>query len=115
VLIKEKKDAKVKISSMKDISKRIGELETQLRDQEGELNKLLLNIPNVPHVSSPIGDATHNKIVRSWGKQRKFDFKPLSHIELCQNLDIVDFNRATKITGSILFFLKVGVQSLSGR
>ena len=106
VLIKEKKDAKPKISSMKDISKRIGELEGQLRDQEAELNKLLLNIPNVPHTSLPIGDVTHNKIVRSWGELRKFDFKPLSHIELCQNLDIVDFNRATKITGSNFILFK---------
>lgn len=106
VLIKEKKDAQPKISSMKDISKRIGELEGRLRDQEAELNKLLLNIPNVPHTSLPIGDVTHNKIVRSWGELRKFDFKPLSHIELCQNLDIVDFNRATKITGSNFILFK---------
>ncbi|MDD5097130.1 MAG: serine--tRNA ligase [Candidatus Omnitrophica bacterium] len=106
VLIKEKKDALAKISSMKDISKRIGELEGQLREQEIELNKLLLNIPNVPHASLPIGDATQNKIERSWGTPRKFDFKPLSHIELCQNLDIVDFNRATKITGSNFILFK---------
>ena len=106
ILLKEKKDAKVKISSMKDISKRIGELEPQIKELEAELNKLLLNIPNLPHVSLPVGDATCNKIVRSWGNPRKFDFKPLSHIELCQNLDIVDFNRATKITGSNFILFK---------
>ena len=106
VLLKEKKDAKAKISSMKEISQRIGELEAQIKDRETELNKLLLNIPNVPHASLPIGDATQNKIVRSWGSLRKFDFKPLSHIELCQNLDIVDFNRATKITGSNFILFK---------
>jgi len=106
ILLKEKKDAKAKISSMKDISKRIGELEPQIKELEAELNKLLLNIPNLPHVSLPVGDATCNKIVRSWGNPRKFDFKPLSHIELCQNLDIVDFNRATKITGSNFILFK---------
>jgi len=106
VLLKEKKDAKTKISSMKDISKRIGELEAQIKEQEAELNKLLLSIPNVPHSSLPVGDATCNKIVRSWGEPKKFDFKPLSHIELCQNLDIVDFNRATKITGSNFILFK---------
>ena len=106
LLLKEKKDAKAKISSMKDISSRISELQGQLKEQEVELNKLLLNIPNLPHVSLPIGDATHNKIIRSWGKQREFNFKPLSHIELCQNLDIVDFNRATKITGSNFILFK---------
>jgi seryl-tRNA synthetase len=106
VLLKEKKDAKSKISSMKDISKRIGELEPQIKKQEVELNKLLLSIPNIPHVSLPVGDAANNKIVRSWGEPRKFDFKPLSHIEICQNLDIVDFNRATKITGSNFILFK---------
>jgi seryl-tRNA synthetase len=106
VLLKEKKDAKSKISSMKEISKRISELEAKLKEQEAKLNKLLLNIPNVPHASLPIGDASVNKIVRSWGGPKKFDFKPLSHIELCQNLDIVDFNRATKITGSNFILFK---------
>ncbi len=98
-LLKEKKDARAKISSMKEASRRISELEAQIKEQETELNKLLLNIPNLPHVSLPIGDVSANKIVRSWGEQRKFNFKPLEHIELCQNLDIVDFNRAAKISG----------------
>ncbi len=106
ILLKEKKDAKVKISSMKDISRQIGGLEAQIKDKDAELNKLLLNIPNVPHFSLPIGDASKNKIVRSWGEAKKLNFKPLSHIELCQNLDIVDFNRATKITGSNFILFK---------
>jgi seryl-tRNA synthetase len=106
VLLKEKKDAKAKIYSMKEISKRIGELEVQLKEQEVELDKLFLNIPNVPHVTVPVGDVSANKIVRSWGKPRVFNFKPLSHIEICQNLDIVDFNRATKITGSNFILFK---------
>jgi seryl-tRNA synthetase len=106
ILLKEKKDAKAKISSMKEISKRIGELEVQLKEQEVELNKLLLNIPNVPHATLPVGDVSQNKVVRNWGKERKFNFKPLSHIEICQNLDIVDFTRATKITGSNFILFK---------
>ncbi|MFA6358339.1 MAG: serine--tRNA ligase [Candidatus Omnitrophota bacterium] len=106
VLLKEKKDAKEKISSMKEVSKRIGQLEAQIKEKDTELNALLISIPNVPHVSLPIGDASCNKVVRSWGELRKFNFKPLSHIELCQNLDIVDFNRATKITGSNFILFK---------
>ncbi len=105
-LLKEKKDAKDKIASMKEISQRIGELGAQLKEQEAELNKLLLNIPNLPHATLPVGDASANKIVRSWGEGKKFEFKPLSHIEICQNLDIVDFNRATKITGSNFILFK---------
>jgi len=65
-----------------------------------------LNIPNLPHATLPVGDVSANKIVRSWGKEKKFNFKPLNHIELCQNLDIVDFNRATKITGSNFILFK---------
>ena len=106
VLLKEKKDAKAKISSMKEISRRIGELEAQIKEQEAELNKLLLNIPNVPHATLPVGDVAANKTVRSWGEEKKFNFKPLSHIEICQNLDIVDFIRATKITGSNFILFK---------
>jgi len=106
VLLKEKKDAQAKISSMKDISRRIGELEAELKEQEVELNKLLLAIPNLPHASLPVGDVSANKIVRSWGQPRKFSFRPLNHIELCQNLDIVDFTRATKITGSNFILFK---------
>ncbi|MFA4933535.1 MAG: serine--tRNA ligase [Candidatus Omnitrophota bacterium] len=106
ILLKEKKDAKAKISSMKEISKRIGELDADIKDKDMQLNKLLLNIPNVAHASLPTGDAACNKIVRSWGDVRKPDFKPLNHIEICQNLDIVDFNRATKITGSNFILFK---------
>jgi len=105
-LLKEKKDARAKISSMKEISRRIGELEVQLKEQEAELNKLLLNIPNLPHATLPVGDVRANKIVRSWGKERVFNFKLLSHIEICQKLDIVDFNRAAKITGSNFILFK---------
>ena len=106
VLLKEKKDAKVKIASMKETSRRIGELEVQIKAQDTELNKLLLNIPNLPHATLPVGDVSANKIVRNWGVLRKFNFKPLSHIEICQNLDIVDFNRATKVTGSNFILFK---------
>jgi len=106
LLLKEKKDAKPRISSMKEISSRISELEGQVKEGDAELNKLLLNIPNVAHPSIPVGDASQNKVVREWGKERKFNFKPLNHMELCQNLDIIDFNRATKITGSNFILFK---------
>jgi len=106
VLLKEKKDAKSIIASMKDISNSISLLESQVKEQEGLLNGLLLTIPNIPHESLPVGDLSNNKVVRSWGKPKKFDFTPQSHIQLCQDLDIVDFNRATKITGSNFILFK---------
>ena len=106
VLLKEKKDAKSIIASMKDISNSIGLLESQVKEQEGLLNSLLLTIPNIPHESLPVGDQSKNKIVRTWGEPKKFDFKPQEHIKICQDLDIVDFNRATKITGSNFILFK---------
>lgn len=100
VLLKEKKEAKQKISSMKAVSKKIDGLEADLRKTEQELDAALLTIPNIAHSSLPRGDASNNKVVRSWGEKKKFDFTPLSHIELSSHLDILDFNRAAKLSGS---------------
>ena len=99
-LLKEKKDAKPVIASMKETSDKIKGLEEKLKEIDSELNKKVLNIPNIPHPSLPRGDATHNKVVRSWGEPPKLTFKPKTHIELVQDLDIIDIPRATKITGS---------------
>ncbi|MCK9603853.1 MAG: serine--tRNA ligase [Candidatus Omnitrophica bacterium] len=104
--LKAKKDAKDVIISMKNIADKIDTLEDKLKECETELDKLSLTIPNVPHASIPVGDASNNKIVRSWGESRKFDFKPLAHTELCQSLDIIDFARGTKITGSNFILYK---------
>ncbi len=106
VLLKTKKDAKEKINSMKTISAQIGQLDDAVKAAELELNSILLTIPNIPHASIPVGDPTKNAIVRAWGKPREFSFKPQSHIDLAQGLDIIDFNRATKITGSNFILYK---------
>jgi seryl-tRNA synthetase len=105
-LLKEKKDAKAAIGSMKEVSSKIDKLEDSLKFSEKELDNLLLNIPNIPHASLPRGDASKNKIMRTWGELPKFNFKPVTHIELSQHLDIIDFVRATKITGSNFILYK---------
>jgi seryl-tRNA synthetase len=99
-ILKEKKDPKNKIKQMKGIADQIDKLEEQEKGIDSGLKQILLNIPNVPHESIPVGTAKENKIVRSWGKQRELDFKPQGHIELCEHLDIMDLPRAAKITGS---------------
>jgi seryl-tRNA synthetase len=106
LLLKEKKDARPKISSMKETAARIDELEASLQGVEQELESLILAIPNIPHPSIPRGDPTKKKIVRSWGDARKFAFRTLSHVELAQHLDIIDFSRAAKITGSNFILYK---------
>lgn len=99
-LLKAKKDAKERIASMKGVSAQIGKLDDELKIASTEVDKILLTIPNVPHTSIPVGDASCHKVVRTWGEPPKFDFKPKTHIELAQQLDIIDFPRATKLTGS---------------
>lgn len=100
-LMREKKDAKAKISEMKAISEKEKSLDDEIRSIEKDIQAALYDIPNIPHGSVPVGkDASANKIVKTWGKERKFDFKPLTHIELGEHLDILDFPRASKITGS---------------
>lgn len=99
-LLKAKKDAKEKISSMKTIAEKIDRLEDKLKEIEIELDKLLLIVPNIPHSSVPLGDLSGKRLIRSWGEARKFDFPAFTHIEISQHLDIIDFSRAVKITGS---------------
>ena len=99
-LLREKNDASEIISSMRQISARIDSLEESLRGIQEDLDNFLLRLPNIPHPSIPEGDASCNKIIRSWGNRPQFDFTPLTHIELCEHLDIIDFPRAAKLTGS---------------
>ena len=105
-LLKEKKDAKAKIASMRTVSAAKADFEAQLKDIENLINKNILIIPNVPDISVPVGTPRDNKIIRSWGEARTFDFKPLSHVELAERLDIIDFSRAAKLTGSNFILFK---------
>lgn len=100
LLIKEKKDPKQKIASMKGVAVQIDEFEAKLRVSEEQLSKGLLMIPNIIHESVPSGDARNNKIARQWGEAKKFDFKARTHTDLCEYHDIVDFARGAKIAGS---------------
>ena len=90
-----------KLKDLKKLSDEITSQEQELKNLEDKLKNLLLNIPNIPHESIPIGlDASYNKVIREWGKEVKFDFTLLSHIEIGEHLDILDFNRAAKMAGS---------------
>lgn len=113
-ILKEKGDPKAKIASMKAIAVKIDELEPQIKDIKASLQSVLLNIPNLPHSSVPVGGPPNNKTVRSWGILRQFDFKPKTHIELAEKLGMIDFKRAVKLTGSH-FVLFTGVGALLER
>ena len=107
VLLKEKKDPKKKIAAMKKISTEIGKLEKELKKLEPKLYDLILTVPNIPHESLPVGAVEKNKVIRSWREPKKPDFSVKTHDELAEKLDIIDFKRATKITGSNFILYKV--------
>lgn len=104
--LKAKKDPKAKIASMKEISSQIDQLDPQVRDLDKKLATYLLGIPNLPHESVPVGTAEKNKEVRTWGSPKKLDFKPQTHIEIAEKLDIIDFKRASKLSGSNFILFK---------
>ena len=100
-------DASGMIAEMKDVASKIKEYEERLDEVEEELDQILLTIPNIPHEDVPEGlDEEDNKEIKHWGEPRdfKFDFKP--HWELGEELDILDFDRGSKVTGSRFTFLK---------
>lgn len=75
-------------------------LEGQLAEAEAELEQQLLRVPNVPDAGVPDGaDATANRVERTWGEPRKFEFEPQAHWDLGTRLGIVDFERAAKLSG----------------
>jgi seryl-tRNA synthetase len=94
-------DASVEIERMKEVSNRLKEVDEVLRRLDEELNQRLLEIPNIPHESVPVGETeADNPEIRRWGEPKEFNFQPLSHADLGVQLDILDFERAAKITGA---------------
>ena len=95
------------LEEMRGIGDRIKELDKQVEDAEAGLKDLLLNVPNVPHESVPVGqDESGNVTVRSWGEARSFCQPAKPHWELGESLDIIDFERGVKLSGSRFYVLK---------
>lgn len=99
--VKDKSQVQDKIVEMKTVSTRIKTLDDELKLVEDELQNLLLTIPNLPHASTPVGRSEEDNVVlRSWGNQPSFNFEPKNHWEIGEQLGILDFERAAKITGA---------------
>ncbi len=95
------------ILEMRQVGQQIKALEDRLTTIEQAMEAVLFEIPNIPHASVPVGpDEQANVMVRSWGKPRTFDYQPLAHYEIGEKLDILDFNRAGKVTGARFTFYK---------
>jgi seryl-tRNA synthetase len=100
-LKKQKQDASKLIEEMKMVSDKIKELDEKIKVLDENIDELLLNIPNIPHESVPVGkDETNNVEVRRWGEPKQFDFEPLNHWDIGEMLEIIDFERASKIAGA---------------
>lgn len=98
---KNNEDAQNIIIEMREVSGKIKNLDKAMFQNEEKINDILMRLPNMPHKSVPIGkDSSDNLIVRHVGKPLKFEFDPQAHWTIGENLGILDFNRASKITGS---------------
>jgi len=106
-LKREGKDASHIIKEMQEVSDKIKEYDEKLEKVENELDQILLKIPNVPHESVPVGaDEDDNRIVKKWGEPRAFDFEYKAHWDIGEDLDILDFEKGSKVTGSRFTFMK---------
>ncbi|NLN72290.1 MAG: serine--tRNA ligase [Thermoplasmatales archaeon] len=100
-------EKKERIDAMKVVSDEIKRIESETIRLALIRDDCVLNIPNIPHPSVPVGkDASDNVVVCEWGNKREFDFKPKEHFEIGEDLDIIDFERGVKIAGSGFYVLK---------
>ena len=100
-------DASPILAEMKNIAADLSKCELEQGSIENKYSKLAMTIPNLVHESVPVGvDESANKEIRKWGKIPDFDFKVNDHIEISENLDLVDLERAAKVAGARFYYLK---------
>ena len=89
------------IAQMKEVSERIKKLDKELSIVETAINDFLILLPNIPHEDVPVGkDDTENRLEKTYGELKKFNFKIKPHWEIGEDLGILDFTRAAKLTGA---------------
>lgn len=96
-----REEAEAAKAAAKEIKDKLPQVEQAEREAEAVLKELEFQFPNLPHESVPVGkDESENVVVRTWGEQKTFDFEPKAHWDICDPLGMLDFERATKISGS---------------
>lgn len=96
-----------KLEEMKKLKKDLKEKEKKLDQLSQELESLLLTVPNLPLNDVPIGkDESGNKVLREEGEKPKFDFEPKDYLEIAEKLDLIDVERAAKVSGSRFGYIK---------
>lgn len=104
---KAKEDASSILAEMKNISTELTKFESEQEAVENKYLKLASTIPNLVHESVPVGiDDSANIEIKKWGNIPKFDFKVKDHIDISENLNLVDLERAAKVAGSRFYYLK---------
>lgn len=107
ILKSKKEDASALIKEMKSVASKIRELDEKMKILEEKTSIFLLNVPNIPYESVPVGkDETENVEIRKWGEPRGFVFEPLNHWDIGEMLEIIDFERASKIAGARFSLMK---------
>ena len=100
-------NAEEMVLRMRETSQKIKEIDEEIRGIEEELHQILLDIPNLPHQSVPVGaDDSANQEVRRWGTPTEFTFQPQAHWDIGEQLGILDFERAAKVTGARFVFYR---------
>lgn len=106
-LLKEGKDAKDRIQSSRELSRRIGALEDEVRGNRTKIDQGMLLLPNIAHESVPVGESEEeNDVVRTWGRKPVHPFKPKDHIDLGLALDLFDIEKAASVSGARWYYLK---------
>ena len=112
VLKREKQDADHLIAEMREVGDKIKVLDDELKAVEDSLEQILLGIPNLPHESVPVGDTEDENVpIRHWGEKTQFNFEFKPHWDIATDLNILDFERAGKVTGSrFVFYMGLGAR-----
>ncbi|MCF6265561.1 MAG: serine--tRNA ligase [Desulfuromusa sp.] len=98
---KDKSQVLGEISRMKDVSAQVKLLDDKLREVADQLNELLMGVPNIPHEQCPVGASEDDNIeIRIWGEKPALDFTPKAHWDIGEDLGILDFTRASKLSGA---------------
>jgi len=98
---------------LKTLSDEVKTKEARLKEVEEKIEQALLNVPNLPHESVPVGsEAADNKVIREWGEKPRMSFAPKQHDELGEALGLLDFTRAGKVSGSRFVFYRAELARL---
>jgi seryl-tRNA synthetase len=108
------KPSQAEIAAMKDVGDLISSLEDEVRVVEGEVHQLLLSVPNLTHADVKRSDnEENNPVLETVGTIPQLNFAPKDHVELAESLDLVDFERGTKVAGAKFYYLKNELALLS--